>query len=307
MSHPSSALRWLTEIVGVYRTSDLVVRVRGEDARSWLNGQVTTDVRDTTSDAARYALALTVKGRIVSDLWALEDAPGMALVLPTAGAEPALQQFEQHIIMEDVELAREPGLTVLSVQGPRAGELGSTLPEGTRRYACARLSSAGFDCWVANADVERVLAELVESATGLGGGAVDEASWAAAHVALGVPRLGSDFGSDAYPQEAGLGGRAMSFSKGCYMGQEVAYMLEKRGQVARRLVQLEGLLEPGAGVADSEGKRVGEVTSIVPASLQGEAGPRALGLAYVKRAFAEPERQVWVAGSPCRVVRVIGS
>jgi folate-binding protein YgfZ len=126
-------------------------------------------------------------------------------------------------------------------------------------------------------------------------------------VVLGVPRIEHDFGEDTYPQEAGLSARALSFGKGCYLGQEVVYMLHNRGQLARRLVQLEGptgvILPVGSTVVDAEGKRLGEVSSSLPAL---DDKP-ALGLAFVKRASSEPDQAVWVAGSPCRVKRVIGA
>src|SRR4051812_25275976 len=95
-------VRALGACVGVYRTSDRVIHVRGDDARSWLNGQISNDVRTVSGDEAQYAVALTVKGRIISDLWALEEAPGMAIVVPGTRADAALARFEQYIIMEDV-------------------------------------------------------------------------------------------------------------------------------------------------------------------------------------------------------------
>lgn len=300
-------VRWLAETAGVFETQDRVVHVRGDDARSWLNGQVSNDVAKLSGDVAQYAMALTVKGRVVSDLWALEDGEGMAFVLPAARVDSALARFEQYIIMEDVELSADPELVVVTVQGPRASDVLSVLAAELRRYPCARLASTGFDVWVPRAQATDVLRALSARASELGGGQVDETGWAQAHVVLGVPRIEHDFGDDTYPQEAGLGPRALSFGKGCYLGQEVVYMLHNRGQLARRLVQLEGprgvSLPVGGTVVDADGKRLGEVTSSVPA--QGDQ--HALGLAFVKRASSEPDQAVWVAGSPCRVKRVIGA
>jgi tRNA-modifying protein YgfZ len=289
MSSLDEQVRWVSETAAVYATGDRVVRVRGDDARSWLNGQITNDVRTLTGDTAIYALTLTVKGRVVSDLWALDDEPGMAVVLPAARADQALARFEQHIIMEDVELQPEQ-LTVITVQGPRAAEVIEAT--GVRRYACARLSE-GFDVWAAGAELDM----LKRRAAAIGGGELDADGWAAAHLALGVPRVGVDFGDDTYPQEAGLK-RALSFGKGCYLGQEVVYMLENRGQLARRLVQLDAPgLEPGAAITDEAGKRLGTLTSA--------SGPYALGL--VKRSHAETGQTVLVGGSPVRVRTVVGA
>jgi folate-binding protein YgfZ len=282
---------WVADSAGVYASSDRVVQVRGDDARSWLNGQITNDVRTLAGDVAVYALTLTVKGRVVSDLWVVDDPPGLALVLPSARFEQALARFEQHIIMEDVELQPTP-LRVITVQGPRASEVVEGI--GARRYACPRLGS-GFDVWV---DDDAALDELEQRARKLCGGRLDEAGWAAAHLALGIPRVALDFGDDTYPQEAGLK-RALSFGKGCYTGQEVVYMLENRGQLARRLVQLEVPegIEPGAEITDEAGKRLGVLTS--------GSAPYALGL--VKRSHAEAGQTVLVAGSRVRVRNIVGA
>lgn len=298
-------VRWVSEAVAVRVTTDRVVRVRGDDARSWLNGQISNDIRALSGDDAIYAAALTIKGRVVSDLWALEDPPGMALVLPAARATEALARFEQHIIMEDVELVPEPALSVVTVQGPRASELFESAPLGVRRYGCSRLGVSGLDVWLPTDGLSDAMAVLSARAAALGGGVLDDRGWDTVHLALAVPRLAIDFGEESYPQEAGIGKRALSFGKGCYLGQEVVYMLENRGQVARRLVQLEltpqhADLAPGAEVRDGEGKRLGSVTSLSHAS------NTPLALAYVKRSHAEPGQTVWLGGSPVRVRTVVG-
>lgn len=305
MPTTTPALRFLTESAGVYLTKDRIVHVTGDDAQSWLNGQISNDVRALADDEARYALGLTAKGRIVTDLWALAEPSGMAMVVPSAHLDAALARFDKHIIMEDVELAIDHDLAVITVQGPRAAEVIEAASASVRRYPCARLATVGFDCWVPQAKVADTLDALTQRVASLDGGQLDDAEWADAHVALGIPRLAHDFGEHAYPQEAGLG-RALSFEKGCYLGQEVVYMLEKRGQLPRRAVLLardgEGAVpEVGAPVSDADGKRIGELTSVSRIS----AG--ACAIAYVKRPFAEPDQTVWLAGSPWRVRRVVGA
>lgn len=305
---------WLTESVGVYVTSDRVVRLRGEDRQTWLNGQVTNDVRELVPGHAVYALSVSLKGRINSDLWALKltDAGGaepdddLALVLPSAGLEPALATFEKHIIMEDVELVQQPSLCVVTLQGPKAQQLVASLGAlAESSYECARLAPLpGFELWVAEAELEKTLGLVARQAETLGGGVLDSAGWAHAHVVLGIPRLGVDFGPETYPQEAGLKARSVSFSKGCYTGQEVVYMLEKRGQVARRLVQMSAspaaLPAPAALVTDAEGQRIGEVTS------SAQHGAHSVALAYVKRAHAHAGGIVHIAGQAWQVGCVLG-
>ena len=298
--------RWLDETVGVYVTNDVVVRAAGDDADSWLNGQVTADVRTLAAGSAVYALAASVKGRVLSDIWAVRARAGLALVLPASCAEQALLSFDKHIIMEDVELTRDDQVVVVTVQGPQSEALVASLGEELERIPVARFAPRpGFDVWVPREQLNTRLSELSRAADALGGGVLDDAGWADAHVLLAVPRAGVDFAGDAYPQEIGLKARAVSFSKGCYLGQEVIYMLENRGQLARRLVQLEGLpagAQRGDTLLDAEGKRVGEITSVA----RDENVGATLGLGFVKRASAELGSTVQLGESAVRVRCVIG-
>ena len=163
------------------------------------------------------------------------------------------------------------------------------------------------------ADQRRPLYSAVASSSGtrrardraleaVGGAVGDDRAWEALRLERRVPQFGADFDGTTYPQEAGLEKRAVSFSKGCYLGQEVVCMLEMRGHVKRRLVALRvtaDLPPPrGADVTDSSGASVGTVTSaaIVPST----GGP--VAMAMVKRAKAEPGDELRVAGSSARVI-----
>lgn len=304
MAHKQEQSSWLNESAGVFVTSDSVVHISGDDAQSWLNGQLTADVRSIAEGAAVYALATSIKGRVLTDAWAVRALDGLALVLPATCKEAALASFDKHIIMEDVELHTDETLTVLTVQGPLAEATLDGLDTRFQRFPCGRLyPRPGFDVWVPNERLPEVLGQLTSAATKLGGGLLDDAGWSYAHVALGIARAGVDFGLDSYPQEAGLKARAVSFAKGCYLGQEVVYMLENRGQLARRLVQLTGLpLDAARGdqLLDAEGKRVGELTSVE----QAETASIALG--YVRRAQAEAGTRLRVRDADCRVSCVLG-
>jgi folate-binding protein YgfZ len=303
MSSVEQQLSFVCDSAGVFLTGDRVVHVRGDDARSWLNGQVTRDVRELSGDRAAYALLTTAKGRVVSDLWAVSVDDGMAVVLPGASFETTLAMLDKHVIMEDVELAADENLRVVTVQGPRAAEVAADV-FALRKIEVARLPAGGVDLWVAADVVSMTLSELNRRASALGGGTLDTAGWEHAHVALGVPRFGIDFAEHSYPQEAGLRDRALSFQKGCYRGQEVIYMLENRGQLARRLVQLRA--EAGAvaagNVLEADGKRVGEVTSVTAAP-----DGATLFLGYVKRPLAEVGQALSAAGVPCVVQSVVGA
>jgi folate-binding protein YgfZ len=301
VSDPNEEARWLTETVGVCaRTDRAAVRVWGEEARSWLNGQITNDVRETARGDAVYALAVNVKGRILADLTVLDRGDDFVLLPPRDRREALLEHLDKYVVMEDVEL--EPiDEAVLTAQGPGAPKVADALD--APRYRTDHLGTSerpigGFDVLVPPDRAEAALGALTEAAAAAGGGAVSEAGWELARVRLGRPRFGVDFGDAQLPQEAGLKALALSFDKGCYLGQEVVCMLEDRGQLRRRLVRLEGEALPpvGAGI-EAEGKRVGEVTS----ALEDPADGRVRALGYVKRAFAEPGTTVSTDAGPLTV------
>lgn len=276
---------WLERAAGVRALDDrVVVAVRGEDARSWLNGQITNDVRATAPGQAVYALAIHVKGRVLADLFVLDRGErGLAMTLPRANLAVLLEHFEKYVIMEDVVLAPDEGAALITVQGPRAAEVIAGRGDA---FACDRLGRGGFDVIVASDARASELDALAARAREVGGGGpIDDAAWELARVRAGRPALFADFGDATYPQEAGLERVAVSFQKGCYLGQEVVCMLENRGQLNRRLCTLESEAElaPGVAIHDAEGKKLGEVTS---AARDPERGGRTIALGFVRRAQA---------------------
>lgn len=227
MSDPLEQARWLTETVGVRPLTLGCIHVTGDDARTWLNGQITNDVSRTAPGDAAYAVAVDLKGRILTDLFALDRGDAFDLLVPRDRLEAMVEHFDRYVVMEDVELeGRE--ITVISAQGPAAATL------ELDGFSCDRLGRGGFD--VIDGDLDAIVARAGRA----GGGLVGEEAWELARLRAARPGYGADFDETTYPQEAGLTATAVSFTKGCYLGQEVICMLENRGQVRRRLVQLEG-------------------------------------------------------------------
>ncbi len=263
-------------VAGVRALDDAVLRVRGEDARSWLNGQITNDVRAMEPGDALYALVLDGRGKILSDAWVLERGEDVLLVVPRETVDLLREHFEKYIVMEDVDLD-VADLAVVTVQGPRAAEVA-----GPAGYPCDRLGAGGRDRLVRSSDRDATLAALAAAADALGGGEVSREGWELARLRAAVPRFGADFGPAHYPQEAGLKERAVSFTKGCYLGQEVVCTLENRGQLSRRLVRLEGSAARAGSELRSGESVVGQITSALHDAARGGA----LALGYVKRAAA---------------------
>jgi folate-binding protein YgfZ len=278
--------RALAETAGVRARDDLaLLRVLGDERRSWLNGQITNDVRQLGPGASVYALAVNVRGKVLADLWVLERTDQFLLALPAAALDAVSESFERQIIMEDVELSPAPELRCISVQGPRAGDVLAGVETRLERYPCDELGFGGQLVVLEQGELPASLAQLVGSAEAVGGCAVSERGFELARVRAGRPRFGRDFWDQHYPQEAGLKELAVSFNKGCYLGQEVVCTLENRGKLTRVLVRLalgEGPApDAGAELRDADGGgNPGQLTSVVH---DPETG-RTLALGYARRA-----------------------
>jgi folate-binding protein YgfZ len=281
-----------------YLTGDRVLRVQGSGARAWLNSLLTADLRQASPGTARYTLLLSPAGGIVSDAWAVECAADtLALVLPVGRAKQVHEVLERYLLNEDVSLAFDDAVRVLTVAGARGPELLLELGEAPP-YACDRLGVGGYDVWIAAARLESILERLSDI--------IDAGAWSAWRIALGVPRAGVDFDEGTSPHEAGLEGRAVSFAKGCYLGQERVARQRRLGGLTQRLVQLEvhgsEPVPQGAIVRDPTGMEAGRVTSAAPISERGSIP----ALAYLPPHLAHPGTRVLFDGRPAQVRRIVG-
>lgn len=290
-------------VLVVPRPDRAVIAVTGADRAGWLNGVVTCDVARLRAGEAAYGLAVTQKGRILADMQVYVDADRLLLVVPEAAREELLAAFERYLVMEDAELAHVR-LRVLAVHGPRAEAVLARAREAGAVGAPLDATGLGGALVLVPADREATALAAVEAAAREAGGAMgDDAGWESLRLERGVPRYGKDFDAGTYPQEAALEKRAVSFDKGCYLGQEVVCMLELRGHVKRKLVPvvLEGPApDAGAPVTDAAGAVVGTLTSVAPGPTLGHL----VGLAMVKLGSAQPGTELRVAGSPARVTGV---
>lgn len=277
------------------------IAIEGKDRQSWLNGLVTCDVMKVAPGAAAYGLAVVKVGRIITDLFVLDAGERLLVGLPREKVEPLREHLEQYLMMEDaVHEDVSSSYAWAFAHGPKAEKLfAELLPKHGGTFG--KVDLLGLGGAVAALPPDR-LAGMLDEAVAQGGSDVvrgTESEWDALRIAKHLPLFGKDFDEKTYPQEASLEKLAVSFQKGCYLGQEVVCRLEMRGHVSRKIVPLavEGAGVPAKGAeVKADGRVIGSVTS----ATQGPDG--VVALAMVRYAFSEPETKVEVDGRAATVL-----
>jgi folate-binding protein YgfZ len=293
-------------VLALARPDRVTLVVTGQDRLSWLNGLLTCDLVKRAPGDAAYGLAVARSGRVLADATVVVDDSGARVLAAVPGgvASALRTHLEHYLVMEDAEMA--PGVDAYeawALHGPRSAEvLEAARAAGAAGGGLDRTGLGGALLLAPAGRSAEVRAAIERSVAAASGAVGDGAGWEALRLERGVPRFGVDFDDRTYPQEASLEKTAVSFHKGCYLGQEVVCMLEMRGHVKRRLVSLV-LEDPkpperGAAITDEAGAVVGEVTSAAPSPTLGKA----VALAMVKRALTEPGSRVVVGGVPALVV-----
>jgi folate-binding protein YgfZ len=280
--------------------------VTGKDRVSWLNGLVTCDLVKRADGEARYGLVVARNGRVISDATVvIDDADARALVVvPAELVEKLRAHLDHYLVMEDAEVAADTGaFEPWMLHGPRSGDVLAVARAAGAVGGDVDATGLGGAIALAPTTHAREVRAAIERAVHDAGGVVGDAGgWEALRLERAVPRFGADFDEKTYPQEASLEKTAVSFDKGCYLGQEVVCMLELRGHVKRKLVPviIDASVPPpqGSSVTDQDGAPVGEITSAAASPTLGKP----VALAMLKRAVAEPGKRVFVAGASGRVV-----
>jgi tRNA-modifying protein YgfZ len=276
---------------------------RGPDRASWLNGIVSCDLAKVSPGMGAWGLALNKQGKIVSDLAVVADADALFLATAPGKAAELWTAFDRMLVMEDAEIVDDSSrLAWVRAHGPLATAISAAVAHrfGAAHGAIDWTGLGGAAIAVERARLESLLAALTDQA-GESGFRASPDDWERLRIARGVPRFGVDFDSRDNPHEASLDQRAISWKKGCYLGQEVVCMQDMRGRVKRRIVLLavDSESPPAAGTpVSSEGDPVGEVTSAAP-----DDSGRALALARVRAPFDEPGRVLAVDGRSATVSR----
>lgn len=305
------------------RSAEGRVRVTGADRVAWLQGLLTHDVARLAPGEGCYAAYLTPQGRMISDVRVLNRGDHFLLDLPAGQKDTVIQRLDLFIITEDVTLedvtsslarigVHGLGLWQIlsaSIQVPIEAPLTATTPlaehasfeasfRGQPVIVAGSLDTGvpGVDLYVAADAASGLLDALVAAGAEL----LDEEAWEARRIENGRPKFGVDMTEDTIPLEAGIEDRAISFDKGCYVGQEIIIRVMHRGggRVARKLVGLApadtaGLVPPPAHapIFSADGaKQIGQITS---AALSPRLG-HWIALGYVHRDFVSPDTRVQI-------------
>jgi folate-binding protein YgfZ len=262
---------------GVVRRADRgVLAVSGADRAAWLQGLLTNDVESLREGESRYAAYLTPQGRMISDMNVIERGGRILLDVPQPLAASLREKLDGLIFSEDVEVTdQSAAMAVWTVIHEDSFEdvIGETLPA-----PLTALPAIQFDTF-----------EVIR-------------------IERGVPRFLADMDEDTIPLEAGIEDRAISFSKGCYVGQEVIVRVTHRGggRVARKLVRW--IADADAEVVPlrdarifSFDKDIGRVTS----AAFSPSINRVVRLGYAHRDFTAPGTEVTVVWNASRVKALI--
>jgi folate-binding protein YgfZ len=309
----------------------------GADRAAWLNGLVTNDIGALTPGTGCYAAHLTPQGRLITDMTVLALEDRLLIDLPGETKDRLAARFDQLIFMEDVHVEdMTDRWTAFGLHGPGSADIiGSSADERAPRLdslhehqhvwiriagaavlvvATRELQKTGFNLY---GDRERG-SRLREILATSGARPVGAEALEVLRVEAGRPRFHVDMAEDTIPLEAGIEDRAISFTKGCYVGQEVIIRVLHRGhgRVARRLM----------GLIESRSNREGLRTQVPSAITAGDlvfAGDREVGrvtsaarsprfghtiaLAYVHRDLATPGAGVEVAKGEGRIPMTVAA
>jgi folate-binding protein YgfZ len=273
------------------------IRVTGEDAARLLHAMTTNHVQELKSGEGQYTFFLNAQGKILADanLFRFEDH--FLIDTEPETRQKVFEHLDRYIIADDAALEdATESMSCLAVEGPRALEQG--IPEPEKQFAhlawrggtVAAVSSTG-------APGLRIFG-VRQQFDGIEVATADDAE--AARIMHYLPRYGDEIDERSLPQETQQM-RALHFSKGCYLGQEIVERIRSRGHVNRALMGFHGEsgnAPPAGSIVIAIGKEAGEVASAV--AVDG----RFYGLAYVRVASAKPGDLVGIEGRPAQLTPV---
>jgi aminomethyltransferase len=278
----------------------------GEDRVRFLHGMVTNDIEALAPGQGCHAAMLTTKGKLLADLVVYADEAALLLELDGSLGDKIKAVLDKHIIMDDVEVADQSAAPVLGVYGHDAA---AAIARALRLDADKLAALPNY--WYGRAGGARVarapelgLPGFHVFGASVEGQLIDEAEFEERRIEAGTPRYGVDMGEDRLPIEAGIHD-AVSFTKGCYLGQEVIARATNLGHINRKLVGLwldgEEPAARGAKLGAASRPEAGFVTSSARSRRLG----RTLALAYVHRTLWDPGTELTLDGGRRAVVAAL--
>jgi folate-binding protein YgfZ len=261
------------------------ISVTGADRFRWLNGMVTNSIHTLDEGQGNYNFVLNAQGRIQGDGYIFRQGEQLLIETSREQLPKLIEHLDRFIIMDDVELKPVTGITALGVVGPGAADLLrriSVQQVDIEPLTLTQIEVANVDATLVRSyEVQSPRYELLFEQQHVGavwqalldGGATPCGTYAAEALRIleGIPAYGIDLRDRDLPQETGQV-RALNFSKGCYLGQEIVERIRSRGNVHRMFTRLEltGTVPITPADLNVDGKVVGQITSaakiITPAS-----------------------------------------
>jgi len=307
------------------------IAVAGKDRASYLQGLLTNDIPALKPGTGCYAAWLTAQGRMLTDMHVLESGAMILLDVPAATAAATLERLDQFLFSEDVQLGSlAEAMTGVWVHGPDAATTlehtfeGADGLSGWTDYQHTKFEYEGEPVSVARIDQLGVAGycvflersregKLVSALQASGARVVGSDALEAARIEAGYPVFGVDMTEATIPLEAGIEDRAISLTKGCYVGQEIIIRVLHRGggRVAKKLVglQIEASSEGGDSRRVARGaklfagdREIGAITSVAESPRLG-----AIALGYVHRDFTTPGTAIQVDTGEARRPAIVAA
>jgi len=292
----------------------------GADRERYLNAILSNDIRESAQRGVP-CLLLNAQGHVLAELEIYSLGDRHLAVSYQMIREKLIADLDRYVIMDDVTIEdATDALGVLGVEGPRSvevlraiggGELDSfaelQMRDANIAGVAARVSRRspgsvpGFECIVERARLDSLWDSLLGAVRKVGGGAIGYSTLNSLRLEAGIPWFGYDFDESVIPHEARLESTHISFSKGCYTGQEIVERVRSRGHVNRLRVGIEfadGKIPERGAKLTAEGKEAGYVTR---AGFSPALG-RAIGMGYLRREHAAPGSIVQCEGASATVI-----
>lgn len=292
----------LTEPCWVLRADRGTLRVTGADRVTWINGLLTCDATKVAPGVGSWGLVLTKPGKVLADVVLVSEGDAVLLSVPREGAPELLEYLERFLIMEDADISEESDRWAwIEVHGPGAHTATLELGQRFGGTAAAVDFATGLPASVLAVPSTIGSKSIEDTAREVGVVPMGAVAWRVFRVARFLPAYGIDFDARQNPHEASLDRRAVSWEKGCYLGQEAVCMQDMRGKVKRRLVPLivDGPEVPRGAEVRTLGEPsapIGEVRSTAPLGSE-----RSLAFALVAASAASIGTELRVEGLAAKV------